>query len=360
MNKILWMVIPAAFLGCSWLVSAGFGGEPESLDFSLLHEYETPLVQTCFSHPEHFTAPGATEFSCTDSCCSCSSEGTQSFLSAGASVFFAKPHMKESFQANILDVTTGTSQLIPLDYDFQASPRFWLQYQGSNDLGLRFSYWQFDHQANQFSRAATLTQFPSANATTVIFPATITTAAPGEVLLVNNSLKVQTIDLEGTVPIQLGSVQLQGTAGIRYASMKQSFSASASGVFPTRTLSSIRTFEGTGLTVGLEAQKPLSSHLSFIGDIQGSLLFGKKTLDRSVVGDVTPNSPPPNVLLKNADEVSGIFELGLGIQWNVPVTDRSDFFLQGKYENSLWTAAGFPTLTFLGFNGFSATAGLVW
>jgi hypothetical protein len=354
------MAISAAFLGCFWLLSTGFGGEPESLGPDLLHEHETPLVQAAFNRSEHFTASDATEFVCSDSCCSCTTEQTQSYLSAGASIFFAKPHMKESFQANILDVTTGTSQLIPLDYDYQASPRLWVAYQGSNDLGLRLGYWKFDHQANQFSQAATATQFPSANATTVIFPATITTAAPGEVLLVDNSLKVQTIDLEGTVPIQLGSVQLQGTAGIRYASMRQSFNASASGVFPTRTLSSIRSFEGTGLTVGLEAQKSISSNFSLIGDVQGSLLFGEKTLARSVVGDVTPNSPPPNVLLNNADEVSGIFELGLGIQWNVPVTDQADFFLQGKYENSLWTAAGFPTLTFLGFDGFSATAGLVW
>jgi hypothetical protein len=325
-----------------------------------MNEYETPLVEACFDHPEHISASGAAHLIQCDSCTSSSAEQSQSCFSAGASVFFAKPHMKESFQANILDVTTGTSQLVPLDYDHQASPQLWIAYQGNNDLGLRLSYWQFDHQANQFSQAATATQFPGANATTVIFPATISTAAPGEVLRVDNSLKVQTIDLEGTVPIHLGSMQVLGTAGIRYASMRQSFNASASGVFPTRTLSSIRRFEGTGLTVGLQAQKPISSSFSFIGDVQGSLLFGKKTLARSAVGDITPNSPPPNVLLDNADEVSGIFELGLGIQWKTPVTDYADFILQGKYETSLWTAAGYPTLTFLGFDGFAATAGLVW
>lgn len=319
-----------------------------------------PPVHVPREFGENLASVGGPEFAHYESCATCPMDESRNAFSAGASVYFAKPHMKESFQANILNPQTGASQLIPLDYEYQASPKLWISYQGSDSLGLRLSYWQFDHQANPFSRAATLSQFPSANGTTVIFPATITTAAPGEILRVDNSLQVQTIDLEGTLPIPIGLMQLTGTAGVRYASLEQSFSANASGVFPTRSLSWSRDFHGTGLTMGAEGRKPIIGGLSFIADAQGSLLFGHKTLNRRVIGDVTPNSPPAIVVLDDADEVSGIFELGLGLEWKMAITDKANIFFQGKYESSLWTAAGQPTLTFLGFQGLTATAGLDW
>ncbi|MCB1086357.1 MAG: hypothetical protein KDM63_04880 [Verrucomicrobiae bacterium] len=341
------------------MTSVGLAEIPQSVSWDGDHT-KTPPVQLNGEFEESLSGTAQPEFAHFESCATCSRDEELDAFSVGASVYFAKPHVKEAFQANILNVQTGTSQLIPLDNDYQASPKLWIAYQVNESFGVRASYWQYDHQSTPFSQAATQTQFPGANVVTIIFPATITTSAPGEVLRVDNSLKFETVDLEATMPIRLGSLQVTGGAGIRYASMMQSFNAIASGVFPTRSLNWTRDFEGTGLTMGADVRKPIISGLSVIADAQLSLLFVEKKLNRSVIGDVTPNSPPANVTLDDADEISATFELGIGLEWKTALTDQTDVFLQGKYESSIWTAAGQPTLSFLGFQGLTGTAGLNW
>ena len=58
-------------------------------------------------------------------------------LYAGCSLFFAKPHLKESFKAFAVDLTTGTQNLIGFSHSYDLSPRVWLGYQGPQGLGVR-------------------------------------------------------------------------------------------------------------------------------------------------------------------------------------------------------------------------------
>lgn len=302
--------------------------------------------------------------SCSQTCkSSCSTKCQRSRgLEAGYSFFFAKPQMKESFQATVTDFATGTLSLVPFSFDYDLTPRVWLGYFGENGTGIRARYWQYDHNADSLMLTATPTTFPGATSISVIFPAAISTLAPGDTLNIASGLEVHTVDVEGAMRTKLSGLELLVSGGFRYASMKQHFdSVVTSGVAPIGVLNWDRKFEGGGLTVGAEAKKSLAStRLSAFGSARGSLLYGEKKLTRSVFGDVTPpqTATPPFVVLDDADEVSGIFELSAGLEWSRPTQCFGNLFVRGEYETQLWTAAGAPTLTFLGFDGVSLSIGL--
>jgi hypothetical protein len=270
--------------------------------------------------------------------------------------------MKESFQATVTDAATGTMNLVPFSFDYDLTPRVWLGYFGENGMGIRARYWQYDHNADPLTLTATPTTFPGATSVTVIFPAAISTGAPGDTLNVASGLEVHTVDIEGAMRRSFSGLELLVSGGFRYASMEQHFdSVVTRGGAPIGVLNWDRKFEGGGLTVGGEARKSLaSSRLSVFGSGRGSLLYGEKDLTRSVVGDVTPapTTTPPFMVLDDADEVSGIFELSAGLEWSRQTQNFGDLFVRGAYETQLWTAAGAPTLTFLGFDGISLSLGL--
>ena len=291
-------------------------------------------------------------------CCRCKNCGG---ISAGASLFFAKPHMKESFQATIIDFATSTLSLIPFDYDYDVSPRVWLGYEGKNGLGVRTRYWQYDHDANPCSVTAGPTTFPGVSSVSVIFPAAISTCGPGDILTVGSGLEVHLLDVGGTVRLDIANTQVLASVGVRYASMDQSFhSVATKGPVPLGSLNWTRTFEDVGLEMGADIRRRLgNTALTFVGSGRGSLVFEEKEIRRTTLGDITPSpsAVPPVVVLDDADEVSGIFELLAGLAWERK-TKFGRLFAQGTYETQLWTAAGAPTLTFLGFDGFALSFGL--
>jgi hypothetical protein len=301
-------------------------------------------------------------FCCSEAAKSSHQNKCKGGLEAGVSLFFAKPQMKESFQATVVDVATGTLGLVPFSFDNDISPRVWLGYFGDSGAGVRARYWQYDHNADPLSLVATPTTFPGVSAVTVIFPSAISTAAPGDVLSVGSGLEVHTLDIEGAMRNEVMGINMLVSAGFRWASMEQNFDSVVigAGQIPTGALNWTRNFEGGGLTAAADAKKRIGgSAFAVFGSARGSLLYGEKELRRSVFGDVTPPSAatPPFAVLENADEVSGIFELALGGEWSRQTKNFGNFFVRGTYETQLWTAAGAPTLTFLGFDGVSLAFG---
>lgn len=62
--------------------------------------------------------------------------------------------------------------------------------------------------------------------------------------------------------------------------------------------------------------------------------------------------------LRDSREVTGAFEAGIGLEWNVWSGDAGALSVRGMYEGQLWTETGAPTMTYLGFDAFSG--GIVW
>jgi len=278
---------------------------------------------------------------------------------AGCTLVFAKPHYKESFEATAIALPSMDSQLLGFEFDYDLAPRIWLGVSRDDGLGVRATYWQYDHSAQDRSFAFNGATMYSAQAMTVIFPAYITTATPGDVLSLASGLEVQTLDLEGTQTVCVGRLQALVSAGVRYASLTQESSAwiTNSG-FTTQELRWSRRFSGLGPTVRMELRRPLGDFgLEFFGAGGGALLFGKKDLYRTVAPDVV--SPDPDtVTLDDEDEVVGCGGMELGLQWTRPLARGGNLFVRGAWEGQLWTDAGAPTLTFLGFEGFSMAFGI--
>ena len=193
---------------------------------------------------------------------------------------------------------------------------------------------------------------------TVIYPANILAVVPGDTLIATDRMAVQTLDLEGTLSYLLHETELTASAGLRYAEIEQENSARVVGVGPG-SLNWNRSFSGIGPALAIDGRHPIgTTGLSVIANARGALLYGHKTIQRSVTNDVTPIPGPPNVVLRGADEVSAVFETGLGAEWDVYSGEAGLLTIRGLYEGQLWTDAGAPTLTFLGFEGF--TLGVVW
>ena len=288
----------------------------------------------------------------------CLTAAAHSGWEAGYTFLFAKPHYKESFEASSMSLTSGTFNLIPFSFDYESTPQAWLGYVGPNGFGVRGAYWQYDHAANPLTLVSDAFTINSAHSTTVIFPATISTAAPGQVLNIDSRLRLQTLDVEGTQRICLGDITAVGSAGLRYSSFDQQFAAAVidTGV-ATQQLAWSRRFEGLGPTVGLEAAKPLGAGgLSAIVAGRGSLLFGRKDLTRFV--NPPSLTAPPVIRLQEADEVVGCGALEVGAQWERTWDHGSRLFVRGTYGSQLWAEGGAPTLTFLGFESFNLSAGL--
>lgn len=283
---------------------------------------------------------------------------------ANVEFLFARAHYKESFEASTIDFLTGTQQLHPFSFDYSLSPRAALGFRTGEGLGLRATWWGYDDESKARSRTATFTQFPIANVVTVIFPAAIGATLPGDVLDSMSSMKAQTLDLEGTVDLYWGQTEISIGGGVRLASMDQRSHAHVTrGTDVIRSLDWSREMDAAGPTVGVDGRRSLAtlgrSQLSLFGGLQGSLVLGENTLQRVVVGDITPMAAmtPPRVILSGANEVSGIFDMALGMELSQEFGKMGRGFVRGQYDAQLWTAAGAPTLTFLGFEGFGLALG---
>jgi hypothetical protein len=142
--------------------------------------------------------------------------------------------------------------------------------------------------------------------------------------------------------------------GLRYAKLNQSFNSvvqDQTGA-PIRQLNWERKYDGLGPAVAIEAKRRLGrTRVSFVGNAGGAFLFGTKTLNRTVIGDQSPQPSTPFLSLEGADEVVGIGELGMGLEWNRPLRSGHNLLVRGQYESQLWAEGGAPTLGFLGFEG---------
>lgn len=302
----------------------------------------------------------------------------------GYSLFLANPTMKESFQATTLNDggTPGagasgddTLSLVPLEENHDPSHRVWLGVAGANDVGLRATYWNYDQQADPFQVVSsgptglgTGTRIPSATVTSVIFPATITSALPGDILTVQNGLDVDTLDVEGTLDLQFGYTDLRIGGGMRHASVEQTYRSSIlRGGAEEASLNWLRKFEGIGPTISVDARRQLgNTGLSAVGRARGALLYGEKTIQREATGTIAapvpslvlPNGAPASVAMTEGEDFAAAIELGLGAEWRHDLGNFGHFYIQGMYEGQLWTAAGEPTLTFLGFEGLNLSLGM--
>ncbi len=114
----------------------------------------------------------------------------------GSSLVLAKPHLKESFQANILDPTTGAMTLVPFSTNYRTAPRAWLGF--GSPSGLAGALLGIQPTIQSFYIHDHLHLPPGAQSVTIIYPAAILATTPGDVLSVTSGLEMRSLDVEGT------------------------------------------------------------------------------------------------------------------------------------------------------------------
>ena len=175
-----------------------------------------------------------------------------------------------------------------------------------------------------------------------------------------DALATRIINLYGTLDKSFGSADVSVGAGLRYAQLKQSLSAVVDNpAGPDASLNWTREYDGIGPSVTMEAKKRLAcSRFSAVIGGGGSFLFGTKSINRTVLGDQSPQPASPFLTLNDADEVVGVGELNLGLEWSTITARGTQLLMRGSYESQFWAEAGAPTLGFLGFQGFGIQAEL--
>ena len=289
----------------------------------------------------------------------CQDSNVGSGFYAGAAAVLMKPHFKEAFQLSRTDFQTGRQTLVPFAYDYEVTPRVYFGYRNSENLGFRLSHWDFDHQGQSSTFTSNGLEAYGAHVVSVIFPANIFAANFGETLNVQNRLETSTVNLHGTIDGTFKKGTYTAGVGIRYANLEQSYQATVLSQVgaPLADLSWERSFDGIGPSVIFDASKQLGcSKFSAVVSGGGALLFGQKTLQRTVFGDQSPQPAAPFLDLTDADEVVGIGEVTLGLEWATVLRRGQKLKLRGSYEGQLWAEAGAPTLGFLGFEGFGFQA----
>lgn len=285
-------------------------------------------------------------------------------LYVGYTFLFSKLHYKESFQATVSDFATGTMELVPFDEEYELTPRVWIGLRGANGIGVRASYWSFDHSSDELNLVSDGVRIPGATSTSVIFPALIVAPYPGDRLSVGTSMEATTADLEATYDVRLRRAEATLGAGLRYANTDQAFDATViPGPIPLASpaaLNWVRQFEGFGPLLTAQGMLPLGNAGFYgRGGVNVSFLFGEKTLRRTVFNDATPppNAGLPVLTFEDSDEITGVYGANIGLGWQRH-GDFASWLIEGTYEGQLWTEGGAPTITFAGFEGLGLTLGL--
>jgi len=279
----------------------------------------------------------------------------------GAGVVFAKPHFKEAFQHSRIDLTTGVQTLVPFDYGYETTPRAWVGFKHSSGTGIRVTYWGYHGDGLTQTEVADGFNIYGAHAVSIIFPANIFAVNPGEVLQSSDSLNTQIFNYYGTYDTTVSSFEISGAVGLRNARLEQRLNSvvlDPTGA-PIRQLSWVREFNGLGPAVTIDIKRRLGrSPISAFTQAGGALLFGTKSLNRTVFGDQSPQPATPFLSLDEADEVVGVGEMNFGFEWSRELPSGYQLMVRGLYEGQLWAEAGAPTIGFLGFEGFGVQAEL--
>ncbi len=179
---------------------------------------------------------------------------------------------------------------------FEAAPRIWVGFENECGRGIRASYWQYDAE----DRFDTLGLLPTTSFTDA-----------------SENMEAYTVDLEYTRRFEHGCWDTLASFGVRTAGLSRSqvfhnFDQFA-GVNARST--NENEFNGTGLTAALEGRRPLGSHVSFVGNIRGSVLWGTSNVDANsmlVQGGVTADQ----IALVNQDSTMWVVEGQAGLEWS--------------------------------------------
>ena len=280
-------------------------------------------------------------------------------LSAGYAFVLVQPHLEDdlAFTNTVADTGFSATSDTTFDNEMELSPRVWLEYGRMNGLGVKVTYWQFDHSSPDRSATPAATGFETIT-TPTFGDFELTTAIPGEQISAASDIDVDSLDFEGTKWTQFECWRLGTTGGLRYASVAQGYQAAlrdANGGF-VGAIHSRHRFDGLGPTFSIEGRRPFGC-LTFYSMARGSLLFGNGKFGFTAVDNLAATTLRTSL---ERNDVLTVAEIGVGIEWRRQCCNGNMFFCRTALEGQVWQGAGSATSEDgdLGFFGLNVALGM--
>ncbi|WP_197529038.1 Lpg1974 family pore-forming outer membrane protein [Aeoliella mucimassa] len=315
-----------------------------------------------------------TEIGCCDTVCGdsiCGSMTTRgAVLYAGFEATFVKPHLGSNTAFTISDDTNTTPadttiSQTDFDYDFEFTPRVFLGWSRcGGDVGLRATWWQFDHESNIATGNP-----PSSGLGSLTHPTfadvDISSVTATDTFSAYTDLNAYTIDLEGVKNTEFCKWQFGVSGGLRYAYAEQGYYATMSD--DTATLLDQITYthsiSGIGPTVAIEAYRPLGCRSGTFCKARGSLLFGDNDSSLLAQEDISTTTAT-TTSTTSSDDILSIYEMQIGYRWQGPIVRYRPWqpFYSVAMEGQMWDGAGNASSQdgTLGFFGLSTRVGVNW
>ena len=256
---------------------------------------------------------------CCDSCCDpCCRPGG---IIAGAELTFLKVHHS---------LGTRGAEGTDLDGDYDPAMRVWAGYQGSDGLGWRVRYWEYNHSTADVSVVSAL-RTDSMNYDTYV------------------------IDLELVDSMSLGCYwDASIFSGFRYVEFDEervSRTNATGAIFASHSFDTA----AWGLTMGGELRRCIGANLAGFINSRGSVLFG----DESEYTGVAINT----LVDEELNNLYFIWEAQAGVQWTQELEMGGYLFARAAAEVQYWdNFSGEPFFDggeSVGFGGLSISAGII-
>lgn len=279
-------------------------------------------------------------------CLSCDPCGYPDVITAGFELTFLKPYWENNpaFYSQESNGQFFNQTDRQFGYKHSLAPRAWLSYACKSGMGIRTSYWQYD--ADSFRETGT-----ADNNTTIVGPFVAPdngffapqTVNADDTYSAMSSLEARTVDLEGTKRGDFCLWSLTGSAGVRYAKIKQTYDAAIRDVEDqlTSAVQYNHGFEGVGPTFGLQAVRPIGCQVSLFSSARASILIGNGQQNLLITDGVDTTVPQPTSVLSSRNDLLTIGELQVGGQYNSNVRiGGGQLFLRGTVEAQVWQGVG--------------------
>lgn len=308
---------------------------------------------------------------CGDATCGDVASGgcaTSATFYTGIEFTFLKPHYDDNVAFTMLDGSaTGDSAFtdVEFDHDTEFTPRVYLGWRHRDGVGLRVTWWAFDHEAQSASASPDADGFGQ-----ISHPpfsgVDISSVIPTDVFTAGSHLEAYAIDIETTQEACLGGWDVVVAGGVRYADVEQGYRAQLQNAAGDQrgTIDYRQGIDGIGPTISLGASRPLGRLTTLFCKARGSVLFGD---GESFLSAAENLDAPPEVATtrtSSRDDLLSIGEVQVGFQWQGRRRRMMPYrpFASVALEGQVWNGAGSATSEdgSLGFFGVNTGIGLAW
>ncbi len=326
----------------------------------------------CSSRVGCSSAVGCDDIGCGDSVCG--SLGGRNVCRpragfyAGFEATFVKPRFENNTAFTVMESDGASFESFSdteFDYDLEFTPRVFLGWQHGDGVGMRVTWWQFDHEA------ATASANPAANGFGAITHPTfgtvdISSAIPTDTFSAATDLNAYTIDLEATKQTSFSSWDLGLGCGIRHAYTEQSYRAQLRNTNDVLRgqINYRNSLRGLGPTISLDAYRPFGCQSGIFCKARGSVLFGDGKSNLAALEDADLTTSFNTTRTTGRDDLLSIGEVQVGYRWKARQRQGTSFrpFFSVAMEGQIWNGAGNATSEegTLGFFGFNTGMGVDW